>query len=120
MHRSEVIKQNFPPEINTIREFEGKNESGKILFPGCYGPAVKIPRCPRLFLRPCPAICQFEWCSGYQMHLPRRRSRVQIRPDASCPVTKLRIGTAMAGGTYSLARRINPPAVSSVLRYGVA
>ena len=42
------------------------------------------------------------WCSGYHKRLPRRRSRVQIRPDASCPVTKLRIGTASAGGTHSL------------------
>ena len=40
--------------------------------------------------------------------------------DASRPVTKLRIGTASAGDTHSLARRTNLPTASIVPRYGVA
>ena len=36
------------------------------------------------------------------------------------PVTKLRIGTALAGDTHSLACRTNPPAASTVPWYDVA
>ena len=50
-----------------------------------------------------------KWCSDNHISLPRRRSRVQIRPDAARPVTKLRISRALAGDTHSLAR--TPPTV---------
>ena len=52
--------------------------------------------------------------------LPAQRVRGSIPPDASRPVTKLRIGTASAGDTHSLARRTNPPTASIQPRYGVA
>ena len=40
--------------------------------------------------------------------------------DPSRPVTKLRIGTASAGDTHSLACRTNPPTASIMPQYGVA
>ena len=49
---------------------------------------------------------------------PKQKARVQIRSDASRPVTKL-IGTASAGDTHSLARRTNPPTASIVPRHRV-
>ena len=54
--------------------------------------------------------------------LPTQKIWAQVRSDACRPFTKLRIGTASAGGTHSLARRttMNPSKVSSVLRHGVA
>ena len=51
---------------------------------------------------------------------PKQKARVQIRWDASRPVTKLRFGTASAGDTHSLARRTNPPTASIVPRHRVA
>ena len=50
----------------------------------------------------------------------RRGFRVPSPPDASRPVTKLQIGTASAGDTYSLTRRTNPPTASIVPWNGVA
>ena len=50
----------------------------------------------------------------------RRGLGVRSPPDASRPVTKLRIGTASAGDIHSLARGTNPPTASIVPRYGVA
>ena len=43
------------------------------------------------------------WCSG-NIIFPTQKIWVQILSNASRPVTKLRIGTASAGGTHSLAR----------------
>ena len=40
---------------------------------------------------------------------PKQKIGVRIRSDASQPVTKLRIGTASAGGTHSLACRTKLP-----------
>ena len=44
-----------------------------------------------------------------------------VVPDTSRPIsiTKLRIGTASAGDTHSLACRINPLAATILPRYGV-
>ena len=52
--------------------------------------------------------------------LLRRGFRVLPPPDASRPVTKLQIGTALAGDTHSLTRRTNPPTASIVPWYGAA
>ena len=38
----------------------------------------------------------------------RRGLRVRSLPDASCPVTKMGIGTASTGDIHSLGRRTNP------------
>ena len=50
------------------------------------------------------------------LSLPALRVPDSIPPDASRPVTKLRIGTASVGDTHSLARRANPPTASIVPR----
>ena len=55
-----------------------------------------------------------------QARFLRRRSPVRSPLNASCPLTRLRISTASAGDTYSLARKTNPPAASIVPWYGVA
>ena len=60
------------------------------------------------------------WTRWLHARFLRRGLRVLSPPDASRPVTKLRIGTASAGDAYSQARKTNPPAASMVPWYGVA